>query len=447
MFPLAALFTGLRNPAIFDAPALVVKSPLPLVLLVILSGLGIVLAYRSGNTAGSVPGLVISLSFVIGYFLLASLFNKAEINTNNVFFAADNSSWYQRMAAREGWEVGTRAVHPLAQMLFRPLTAGLSLITAGDRLHANLILIALAGGACVFLMWRILFSLSGNGTHALLFASLFGLAGSQLIFSSVIETYIFSALSLLVFVWLSLGGKPIQSAVLAGIVTLGITITNVIQEVLIHLLLHRNLKRTALIFSLVFLLGAGLNVLSHAVSPAMGYFFVPGNLMEEGRFSRQVDLDRAGLMIENLLIYNVTPPQPYTGMRNGMPRFNFLNGTIREYAWFGWPACILWVLTLILAVLQFIRNIRLRTVGGVLSISMLACMAFNFLLHLGYGAEPFLYSADWTYALLLFTAVNLQDLVHKPWGRAALTALVTAVFINNLWFIYLISARIRDFLV
>lgn len=447
LFPFAALFAGLRNPAIFDAPALVGESPLPLILIVILSGLGIVPACRSGNAGRIVPGLIISLSFLVGYFLLASLFNRPEINTNNVFFAADNSSWYQRMAAREGWEVGTRAVHPLAHMIFRPLTAGLSLITSGDRLHANLILIALAGGMCVFLMWKILYSLTGDGTHALLFASLFGLAGSQLVFASMIETYIFSTLCLLLFLWLALENKPSRFLILAGIATLGITITNLVQELLIHLFLQKNPGRTVVIFSLVLLFGAGLNFLSHAVYPGTGYFFLPDNLMEEGRFSQKVDLDRAGLMIENLLVYNVTPPQPYTGMRNGMPRFNFLTGTIREFAPFGWPAFILWMFIMTKAAVRFVRNLRLKAAGNALSITMLACMAFNFILHIGYGSEPFLYSPDWTYALILFTAINLQDPIHKSWGKAALTALVMAVFVNNLWFVYLIAARVRDHLI
>jgi hypothetical protein len=99
-----------------------------------------------------------------------------------------------------------------------------------------------------------------------------------------------------------------------------------------------------------------------------------------------------------------------------MPRFNFLKGTLMEFAWFGWPAGVLWISTVALAVFQFIKNFPAKRNETILSVSMLACLMFNFLLHLGYGAEPFLYSADWTYALVLFIAINLQDLTHKAWG-------------------------------
>lgn len=447
IFPFAALLIGLRNPAIFDAPHLLDKSPLPAIIFLLLFGFGLTLSQRSNKLSEGFPGLAVFLLFTIGYFLLASIYNKPEVNTNNIYFAADSTSWYQRMAAGDGWKVGTRAVHPLAHILFRPLIGILSLSTSGDRFYANLILLALAGGGCVSMMWKIIYRLSANRAHALLFASLFGLSASQLVFASVIESYIFSTLCLLIFIWLLLENKPAYLLILTGIATLGITITNIAQQVLIHLSIHRNIKRSIVIFTLVLLLGAGLNIFSRSVYPLTEYFFIPGNLVEEQRFSQEVSLDRVGLMIENFLVYNITPPQPYTSIRNGMPRFNFLKGTLMEFAWFGWPAGVLWISTVALAVSHFIKNFPAKRNETILSVSMLACLMFNFLLHLGYGVEPFLYSADWTYALILFIAINLQDLTHKAWGGNFLMALILAIFFNNLWFLYLIARRVGEFLV
>jgi hypothetical protein len=325
--------------------------------------------------------------------------------------------------------------------------AALSLSTGGDRFHANLILLALAGGGCVFVMWKIVKQISGDRTHAVLFASLLGLSASHLIFASVIESYIFSALCLLLFVWLIINDKPQFTLVVTSVLTFGITATNIVQQGLTDLLVKRNIKRTIALFSLVILAGFVSNIISRLMYPSTEYFFLPGNLGGEQRFIQAVTLKRTGLLAENLFIYNVAAPQPYTSIRNGMPRFNFLNGTIQEYAWFGWPAMLLWMAALGLAFQQLIKNNRPHSTGNFLAVSMLACLVFNFVLHIGYGIEPFLYSADWSYALILLTAIALVDLAGSGWFNMALFTLVTAIFINNLWFIYLISRKVSEYLV
>ena len=146
-----------------------------------------------------------------------------------------------------------------------------------------------------------------------------------------------------------------------------------------------------------------------------------------------------GLVIENLLIYNIVAPQPFIQHRNEMPRMNFLKSSIAEFPWFGWPALVLWILTMALAIIQFLKNPATALGGLALSTSMLACLTFNFLLHLGYGAEPFLYSTDWTYALVLFMAVNFRQPIARHWEKALLLTLLMTVIVNNLWFLYLLQ--------
>ncbi len=447
VFPLAALSIGLRSPAIFQAPSLLGESPLPAIIFILVLGTTVFCWRRPAQLREELSGMVLFFLFSIGYFLLASIFNKPDINTNNIYFAADNWSWYQRMAYEGGWSVGARAVHPFAHIIFRPLVAMLSLLTGGDRFYANLIFLALAGGGCVFMMWKIIKQLCGDQTHAVLFASLLGLSVSHLIFASVIESYIFSTLCLLSFLWLIINNKSFYILTLTGVATLGITATNIVQQGLMDLFVKRNLKRTIALFSLVILAGLVSNIISRYIYPVTEYFFIPQNLTGEQRFLQGITLKRAGLLAENLFIYNVAAPQPYSSIRNGMPRFNFLNGTILEYPWFGWPALILWIAALGLAFIHFYKNIRSNTTRTYLAISMLACLMFNFFLHIGYGIEPFLYSADWTWALILFSAIALGDLAGFSWFKMALFTLVMAIFINNLWLLYLISRRVSEFLV
>jgi hypothetical protein len=436
-FPMAALVIGLRNQSVFQAPSLIASSPFPMLLTFLAFTITLIVSQKSQTLRKDMPGLVLFFLFFSGYFLLASIFNRRDINTNNIYFGADSWSWLQLMALESGQNVGTRAVHPLAPIIFRSLVTLISLVTNGNRFHANLILVALAGGGSVLLTWKIVRLISNDQGYAVLFASLLGLSASHLIFASTIESYIFSAFCLLIFIWLLLTNSPAYLLIAAGIATLGITITNLIQQAMTFLFVQQSIKRTFTIFALVVFLGMGLNFLSHSLY-SVGFFFNPQDLTEEKRFVQELNLPRAGLMVEDILIYDIAAPQPYLSIRKEMPRYNLLNGTIQEYVWFGWPAPILWIITLGGAFYLFFKNIRNNSGYKYLSVSMLFCLFINFLLHIGYGVEPFLYSADWTYALILFTAITLNELNKHAWFKIALFALVSSTLLSNLWLIYTI---------
>ncbi|HET7899334.1 MAG TPA: hypothetical protein VFL47_16720, partial [Flavisolibacter sp.] len=321
----------------------------------------------------------------------------------------------------------------------------LSLFTAGNRFEANILLLSLAGGGCVFLIWLIFKRISMDENSAVLFASLLGLSASHLVFATVIETYIFSAFCLLLFIWLMLAEKSTGLIATAGM-AFGITITNILQQGLIHLLVQRNLKRTIILFGTATLLGIGLNVFCRFLYPVTEYVFLPQNLSGEQKFQKEISLQRVQLIVEDLLIYNVAAPQPYVDTRNQTLRFNFLSGTIREYVWFGWPSLVLWTLSMVLAIIHFFKHPHLDSTGTRMGIAVLVCLLFNFILHMGYGAEPFLYSADWTYALIFFVAISLGTLAEKKWFQVFLFTLVGSVFVNNMWLLYLIARKTSEHL-
>ncbi|MBI5964132.1 MAG: hypothetical protein HY863_11695 [Chloroflexi bacterium] len=446
IFPLATFFIGLRNPSIFDAPSLLRISPIPAVLFILAFSAVLIFSKRSALLQKNSHGLVLFLLFTLGYFFMASVLNKPGINTNNIYFAADSGSWAQRMAGADGWKTGIRAVHPLTHLIFRPLTAILSILTSGDRFYANLILLAAAGGGCVFLMWKVVQWMTEDQNHAVLCASLLGLSASHMIFSSVIESYIFSTFFLLLFIWLLITNKPAYLLVAASVVTLGITITNVAQQVLTVLFVQRNAKRLIRTFALVLGFSVLLNLAAKSVYPLTEYFFIPQNLMGEQRFSQGIDINRIELIAEDFFVYNIVAPQPYLSIRNDTPRFNFLHGTILEYSWFGWPAVLLWVATLTLVLINFFkRNYPVKHNG--LLISMAACLLFNFILHAGYGFEPFLYTADWTYALILIIAIILQNAAKRTWFIVMWLFFVLSILLNNIWLLYFIARKAGEYLV
>jgi hypothetical protein len=444
LFPLAVFFIALRNPSIFP---FFLDPPFPVIFFFILAiSILIFFLKRANHLQENIHGLILLFLFTMGYFILSALFNRADLNTNNIYFEADSWSWLRRMALEDGWQMGTRAVHPLTPILFRPLIAALSIFSTGDRYQAGLFLLSLAGGGCVFLMWKIVRQISADEVNAILFASLLGLSASHLTFAAVVETYIFSAFCLLLFVWLLLNNRSAYTLMVVGIVTFGITITNIIQQGITFLLVQRDLKRAAMLFTCVLLIGVGLNVFSRVIYPATEYVFLPQNILEEQSFKKEITPKRAVLMAENLFIYNIAAPQPYTKIRDEVPRFNFLNETIKEYAWFGWPALILWLITLGTAIFYFFKNFHLNPQATHLAAAMLGCLFFNYFLHVGYGVESFLYSPDWTYALVLFTALSLNALTQRNWVKLMLFLLVLSVFVNNMWFLYLIAGRTSVYL-
>lgn len=446
LFAGAASIIGIRNPELFDAPHLLKSAPTPSLIFLAVVIFLTIFGRKFRWVGQNLPGLILILFFLLGYFQIASILNKPDINTNNIYFSADSASWYERMAGEDGWNVGTRGVHPLAHIIFRPLVALFSILTGGDRFHASLIFLTLIGAGCVFLMWKIVFLISGDKEYSILFASLLGLSSSHLIFASILETYIFSAFLLLLFILLLFKKTSLIPLVLTGVATLGITVTNIVQQALTFLFLRKDIRQFLKLFSLILFLSIGINLLSKSVYPVTEFFFLPENLSEEQRFSQEINMERIELLAENILAYNIAAPQPYLSIRNEMPRFNFLPGTIQNYIWFGLPALFLWLSALVYTGFSIFSLRKNRPNNFEIIPPLSACVMFNAVLHAGYGVEPFLYSPDWTYALLLAMAVILQNSAQKTWFRLSGFILIMAVAINNLWFIYLISRQVSSYI-
>jgi len=84
---------------------------------------------------------------------------------------------------------------------------------------------------------------------------------------------------------------------------------------------------------------------------------------------------------------------------------------------------------------RFLRHERLSALNR-FALAFLFCLAFNFSFHLLYGSEPFLYAADWSYALIFLTALSLRSFAENKWLLAAMVALFAILTLNNLSFLY-----------
>jgi hypothetical protein len=79
-------------------------------------------------------------------------------------------------------------------------------------------------------------------------------------------------------------------------------------------------------------------------------------------------------------------------------------------------------------------------------LGLLGAIAFNFLLHLFYGTEIFLYTSYWVYAFVLFLALAFSEFAHKAWLQWGLLFAVVLIFMaNNYWFIFTILQALAPF--
>jgi hypothetical protein len=84
----------------------------------------------------------------------------------------------------------------------------------------------------------------------------------------------------------------------------------------------------------------------------------------------------------------------------------------------------------VLAGLLFVKDYKKNLRNGFYY--ALACgMILNAGLHLRYGKELFLYSPNWTYALVLLVGMAWQPVSGKRWFQIVLLVLLSLVAFNN----------------
>jgi len=415
------------------------------------------------------PGIMLAILFLAAYAYFGLQLNFANSDTTDNFLDADNFPWMKRIAAPNGYQLEMRGPHPFAYFVLRPFGWLLNLFTSDPRLSAVL-LNAFAGALCVFMAWIFIKRLSQNSTYALLIASLLGLSTSHFFFGAVIESYIFSAAALIGFVLaIQKNGGGLFAPVTMGVITFGITLTNFAQNVIgftVNQLPSLSRKNFRVFFvkvfqftALVFSLGIVISVIHAAWYPSSRLFFQLSDAKIEGDFSLNFFNDpqwkrfgRIILLIRTILLYTVIAPKPYVfGKEVGawLPYFNFFKVTPELYSYSSYNGMgnilvFAWAALLLLSGIFFLWNlIRTRKVD--LSLAFLLSLLFNFILHIDYGFEPFLYSPDWAYALIFFVGLSLAPLAGNRFFQGALLVFLILLAYNQVHFIQFILDTIAPF--
>lgn len=387
----------------------------------------------------NLPGLMLAASFFSVYFIFASIFNQPSFDVDDIFFDTDTNLWRWRFATEDYRDYYWRSVHPFVLIIIRPLVSLIAFFLKGDTLHATFVLIALTGAFCVFLIWYFIKQVTGNSLYAMLTASLFGASASQLVFSSLIETYIFLAAAALIFLVLLFKDKPLFALVIMGLISFGITVSNFGQTLIAHLLVKRDIKQWIKYGLIVAALVVPLTLLNNFVYPnSQPYFFDISSYGGESHNSFPPTIQRGSYLARVMFLHSFVAPQPLIlneeipFLKVWMFRASIKKDPMRvaEYEnLFGTSVMLTWVVLMLLGGMLFLKNIRKQ--DNRFFYTLILILLFNFSLHMYYGKDVFLYSTNWTYAILIFLALAWKELANKKWFQITLLVFLALLLANN----------------
>jgi hypothetical protein len=349
-------------------------------------------------------------------------------------------------------------VHPLFVILLNPPGLLLKELLGAPR-PAALLLNAAFGALGVALFHALLRSSGVAQTRAALWTALFGLSSSQLFFGSVPETYVFSGASLLLLFLLFVRGRAKGAAFLAaGVFSFGMTLTNLAVVLWLRAraadwsrgpwpLVPRLLGFTTALVGLT----AALAMLQASWYPRARLFFGPSALREEAQYaflpgSAPALAQRLASLGANALLFNLAAPRLVV-LKGGQryPVTAFAPPALDALRPLGAAHAALWGAALVTAASWAARQRLHRQLAAQ---ALLGCLGFHLVLHFFYGETPFLYSCQFTFALIALAALAAEPrLAAEPEaaGKAAalLGVLLALQMANNASFLFELSSIYR----
>ncbi|MCQ3937685.1 MAG: hypothetical protein DPW18_11650 [Chloroflexi bacterium] len=391
-----------------------------------------VYAYVSANLAG----LSLALGFFVLYLLFASVVNDPHFDVDDIYFDADHFIYRIRLTTDNWRDYYWRSVHPFMILLLKPPVDLLGVLLKGNKLWGAYVFTALGGAACVYLAWTFIKSATGNSAYASLIAALLGFTASHLIFGSLLESYIFLAASLLLFHVLLIKDKPLPALIAASLTPIGITHSNFAQNVIALFTVKPNVRQTMRFIATVLVFLVLFTMLNNLLYPdAHPFFFVPSTLQAEQQNLFPLNNLRIQALAGGFFFHNIAAPTPiFYDQDIPFIQFRFFKPEIGELSQYTLPVqtvtAWVWLGLLLFAgalfVLNFRKNPYLRY-----SLALAGCFTLNIVLHLRYGKELFLYSPNWTYALVLFLGLAWGSVSNRRWFQAVLLVLLSLLIWNN----------------
>lgn len=334
--------------------------------------------------------------------------------------------------------------HPLFVLLLNPLGWALRGVLrsfgveAAGRVAA-IALTAAAGGLGVGLMASLLHRAGVAPRRAALGAGVFALSASQLVFASFPETFAFSAASLLLVYWLGARPRgPTFAPVLAGVVSFGMTITNIGAVLLVRAdgrpRLRLDWLRPLVLHALAVVgLAAALSLVQAWLYPGTPPFFVIERVERDDRrsfvspTSAAAARDRAREVAFALLVSDLAAPRIVVH-ETGTPltQVDLPDASAAALRPLGWVHLLLWTGLLATALLGTVRG---RLWNDPLPVTLALWLLGQCALHSVFGESLFLYSGHWTFAVVALTVLAAERAVLRPLHEHLVTALLTGLVV------------------
>jgi hypothetical protein len=414
------------------------------------------------------PGLYAAGMFFLIELVIARALNHPALDHNTVLFESDAGPWMTILASPESAPIN-RAVHPLSLILVRPLVR---LVSGGMGEHyalGGMIAVSAVSALCVFMTWLFVKRATNSNAYAFLFAILLGSTATHLLFGSLTENYIFGAAALILF-FLLIQSKETRFSFLvpAGLLLFGITITNIFQGIVALFFNKFGIKRLVQYALCVFASGVLLTLSVNILYPnSQTLFFLPNDIAFEFNFvspssagvlsdpihlSEPASITRKlNVVSRSILLYGIVAPEVIESVSEKPPfptidlkTFDVRAQKLASYKGFSNLPLALWLILLGGSFIMFVKNIR-ASKHTPLMLGLLGAIGFNFLLHLFYGTELFLYTSYWVYAFVLFIALAFSDFAEKPWLQWGITLFLLVLMVNNFTFIYNILRALAPF--
>src|SRR5262245_30881191 len=325
--------------------------------------------------------------------------------------------------------------HPLFVLLLNPVGVALkALLRAGGVEQAGrlaaIVLCAAAGALGVAAFFRLLRKGGLDARTAAAWSAVFGLSGSHVFFSVFPESWVFSTLGLLLLLGAA-GGVPARVG--AGVFAFGMAVTNLAAVALASpgaddpASSGRGVLRARAPYVLaVVAMAAVLSLVQTAVYPGTSSFWNVSALGRDDRLSfvwprhpRDI-VARVSELVPHFLEWSLAPPRTVILADGSRTVVDFPRAGAARPRPLGIAHALVWG-TLLVAAARRAR--RTRSWRRPIAITLLLWTLAMGALHLVFGTSLFLYSGQWTFAVVALVALSLAPVEEGRQTTALLTAL------------------------
>lgn len=383
--------------------------------------------------------IAIVLAAVVGLVSYhgATRLSPTLLRTTDVWFESDLVRVYDNMTDRWSNHYRTK-VHPLFSLVAYPLVYPLRKLVGFDPVTATRVFTAIVAGIWIVLLYAVLRVMSCRTPDAALFALLTAVSAGVLFWFVVPETYSLGSVTILSALLLAAlsarAVRPEWQFVLVSAATLSMTVTNWMAGILTTWAYHpwrRTAQITVNAFCLVVVLWGAQKVLFPTAQ-----FFLGDK--EEARYTFHPEAGGVSAVARSFFAHSVVMPTFQAApdgqgweIHNGRllyawPRLSIQRSGIGSGGAFGWMSAALWLTLLALGTWSLITGPGPARFRIVLTFTLIG----QFLLHLVYGNETFLYALHFVPLLTLVAAHSVLT-AARPLALLLAGVLLLTALVNN----------------